>query len=116
MLSLDAAYLAPNVTPELIAQQTERLALAHATLTKGTGAGSDFLGWLDPAAMADDALLDEIETIADDLRARTDVLVSVGIGGSSLTSNAVLSLTRATSDEPARTCRGIWSWLLGLGF
>ena len=90
MLSLDAAYLAPNITPELVAQQTERLALAHATLTQGTGAGSDFLGWLDPAAMADDALLDEIEDIANDLRARTDVLISVGIGGSYLGARAVI--------------------------
>ena len=90
MLSLDAAYLAPNVTPELIAQQTERLALAHATLTQGTGAGSDFLGWLDPAAMADDTLMADIENIAADLRARTDVLVSVGIGGSYLGARAVI--------------------------
>lgn len=90
MLTLDAAYLAPNVTPELVAQQTDRLALAHATLTNGSGAGSDFLGWLDPAVMADDALLEEIESIADDLRARTDVLVSVGIGGSYLGARAVI--------------------------
>lgn len=90
MLSLDAAYLAPNVTPELIAQQADRLALAHATLTNGSGAGADFLGWLAPATMADDALLDEIENIAADLRARTDVLVSVGIGGSYLGARAVI--------------------------
>jgi glucose-6-phosphate isomerase len=90
MLTLDAAYLAPHVTPELVAQQTDRLALAHATLTQGTGVGSDFRGWLDPAAMADDALLGEIETIADDLRARTDVLISVGIGGSYLGARAVI--------------------------
>ena len=90
MLSLDAAYLAPNVTPELVAQQTERLALAHATLTNGSGAGSDFLGWLDPAAMADDTLMAEIENIAADLRARTDVLISVGIGGSYLGARAVI--------------------------
>ena len=90
MLSLDAAYLSPNVTPELVAQQTERLALAHATLTNGSGAGSDFLGWLDPAAMADDTLMAEIENIAADLRARTDVLISVGIGGSYLGARAVI--------------------------
>lgn len=90
MLSLDAAFLAPNVSLELVAQQADRLALAHATLTNGSGAGSDFLGWLDPAAMADDALISEIETIAADLRARTDVLVSVGIGGSYLGARAVI--------------------------
>ena len=90
MLSLDAAYLAPNITAELVVQQTDRLSLAHATLTNGSGAGSDFLGWLDPAAMADDTLLDEIENIAADLRARTDVLISVGIGGSYLGARAVI--------------------------
>lgn len=90
MLSLDAAFLAPNVTPELVVQQTDRLATAHATLTSASGAGSDFLGWLDPATMADDALISEIENIAEDLRARTDVLVSVGIGGSYLGARAVI--------------------------
>lgn len=47
-LTLDAAHLAPDVTPEMVAQQTARIASAHDTLVQGTGAGSDFRGWLDP--------------------------------------------------------------------
>jgi glucose-6-phosphate isomerase len=90
MLTLDASFLAPDVTPTMIARQTDRLATAHATLTEGTGAGSDFLGWLDPAQMVTDAELSEILALADDLRAKSDVLVSVGIGGSYLGTRAVL--------------------------
>ncbi len=90
MLTLDASYLAPDVTPAMVARQRPRLDTAHATLTEGTGAGNDFLGWLDPAAMVTDGELDEILTLADALRAKSDVLVSVGIGGSYLGTRAVL--------------------------
>jgi glucose-6-phosphate isomerase len=90
MLRLDASYLAPDVTPAMVARQRQRLDTAHRTLTEGTGAGNDFLGWLDPAAMVTDAELTEILTLAQGLRAKSDVLVSVGIGGSYLGTRAVL--------------------------
>lgn len=90
MLTLDARYLAPHVTPAMVAAQTARLATAHATLLDGTGGGADFRGWLDPATMADDALIAEIEAIAADLRARANTLVVVGIGGSYLGARAVI--------------------------
>jgi glucose-6-phosphate isomerase len=100
VLSLDTAFLAPQVTSDLVAQQAARLNTAHQTLLDGSGAGSDFLGWLDPVQMADDALLAQIEEIATDLRAKTDVLVSVGIGGSYLGTRAVLE---ALSNECDRS-------------
>ena len=90
MLTLDASYLAPDVTPAMIARQSARLATAHATLTEGTGAGSDFLGWLDPAQMVTDVELSEILALAGDLRGKSDTLVSIGIGGSYLGTRAVL--------------------------
>lgn len=90
MLTLDASYLAPNVTAAMVARQQQRLATAHSTLTEGNGAGSDFLGWLDPAAMVTDTELAEILNLAHDLRQKSEVLVSVGIGGSYLGTRAVL--------------------------
>lgn len=89
-LTLDAAYLAPEVLPERVAAWKDRLANAQETLTQGTGAGADFRGWLDPAAMVTDAEVAEIEEIADDLREKSDALVVIGIGGSYLGARAVI--------------------------
>jgi len=59
------------------------------SLNDGTGAGSDFLGWL---SLPDDILpqLDRIEKIAKHLRSVSDITVVIGIGGSYLGSRAVI--------------------------
>ena len=90
MIRIDATYLSPDVSADMAARQQARLDSARATLTQGTGAGGDFLGWLDPAQMVTDAELSEILEVAADLREKSDVLVSIGIGGSYLGTRAVL--------------------------
>lgn len=59
-------------------------------LTNGTGKGNDFLGWLNLPADITSEHLTDIEKTAADLRARTQVVVVVGIGGSYLGSRAVI--------------------------
>ena len=58
-------------------------------LNNGTGAGSDFLGWL---TLPDEILpeLDRIEKVAKHLRSVSELTVVVGIGGSYLGSKAVI--------------------------
>lgn len=99
-LILDAAHLAPDVGPDQVAAWKNRLAWAHDTLLQGTGAGADFRGWLDPAAMASDALLSQIEVIAADLRAKSDTLVVIGIGGSYLGARAVIEALAPAHSPP----------------
>ena len=59
------------------------------SLNHGTGAGSDFLGWL---SAPDDILpqLDRIEKTAKHLRSISDITIVIGIGGSYLGSRAVI--------------------------
>jgi len=59
------------------------------SLNNGTGAGSDFLGWL---SLPDDILpqLDRIDKTAKHLRSISDITVVIGIGGSYLGSRAVI--------------------------
>jgi glucose-6-phosphate isomerase len=59
------------------------------SLKAGTGAGSDFLGWL---SLPDDILpqLDRIEKVAKHLQSISDLTVIIGIGGSYLGSRAVI--------------------------
>jgi glucose-6-phosphate isomerase len=59
------------------------------SLKAGTGAGSDFLGWL---SLPDDILpqLDRIEKVSKHLQSISDLTVIIGIGGSYLGSRAVI--------------------------
>ncbi|MDE6450913.1 MAG: glucose-6-phosphate isomerase [Odoribacter sp.] len=59
-------------------------------LKNGTSKGNDFLGWLDLPADMTPELLADIENTASDLRARTQVVVVIGIGGSYLGARAVI--------------------------
>lgn len=59
------------------------------SLNKGTGPGSDFLGWM---SLPEDIRpqLERIEKVAERLRSISDLTVIVGIGGSYLGSRAVI--------------------------
>lgn len=60
------------------------------SLKNGTSKGNDFLGWLDLPANITPEEIKDIEQTAADLRARTQVLVVIGIGGSYLGARAVI--------------------------
>jgi len=90
MLSLDTTNLEPDVSGDWIASQSEVAAAADRQLAARNGPGADFLGWLDPEALTTEHELDEILRIADALRACSNTLVVVGIGGSYLGARAVL--------------------------
>ena len=59
-------------------------------MKNGTGKGNDFLGWLNLPIDIKPELLADIEKTAADLRARTQVVVVIGIGGSYLGARAVI--------------------------
>lgn len=84
-----------------------RVEAAHRAVTKGTGVGSEWLGWRRILREPNDALLEDIERTAREIRSRADVLLCIGIGGSYLGAAAVIdALTPAfrvasTRDETA---------------
>ncbi len=55
-----------------------------------TGAGNDFLGWVNLPTETTEALRDDIIACADELRASCDTVVAIGIGGSYLGAKAVV--------------------------
>lgn len=55
-----------------------------------TGAGNDFLGWVNLPTETTEALLDDIIACADELSASCDTVVAIGIGGSYLGAKAVV--------------------------
>ena len=73
-------------------------------LENGSGAGNDFIGWMDLASKMDAGLLDAIEDTAKVMRENCEVVVVAGIGGSYLGSRAVIealsnSLTQLIQDK-----------------
>jgi len=63
---------------------------ALAKVDNGTGAGNDFLGWVNLPSGISKGLIDEINTTAASLRNECEVVVAIGIGGSYLGAKAVI--------------------------
>ncbi len=77
--------------PDLLAVEKE-VAAAHMTLTEGTGAGNDFLGWLNLPTKDETEEMHRIQAAADRIRESSDVFIVVGIGGSYLGPRAAIEL------------------------
>ncbi|WEG16381.1 glucose-6-phosphate isomerase [Alkalihalophilus pseudofirmus] len=63
---------------------------AHEALHNGTGAGNDFLGWIDLPTAYDREEFSRIQAAAGKIKNDSDVLLVVGIGGSYLGARATI--------------------------
>ena len=77
--------------PDLLAVEQE-VAAAHQTLTEGTGAGNDFLGWRNLPVNEPTEEMKRILASAEWIRENSDVFIVVGIGGSYLGPRAAIEL------------------------
>ena len=77
--------------PDLLAMEKE-VAAAHNTLMEGSGAGNDFLGWLDLPTTEDTDEIRRVCAAAKKIRANSDAFVVIGIGGSYLGPRAAIEL------------------------
>ena len=82
--------------PQLLSIEAE-LSAAHMTVTEGSGAGSEFLGWLELPDRAPTAEHMRILAAAAQIRQTSDVLVVIGIGGSYLGSRAAIELLQGVN-------------------
>lgn len=65
---------------------------AHKSLHEKTGAGNEFLGWLDLPEDYDQEEFDRIKQSAEKIKSDSDVLLVIGIGGSYLGARAALEM------------------------
>lgn len=63
---------------------------ARRSLEEGTCPGNDFLGWLHLPSSVTPEVINEIQSVADTLREKCEVVVVAGIGGSYLGARAVI--------------------------
>ena len=66
------------------------IASTYNTIFNKTGAGNDFLGWVNLPSEIDESLIADIEQTAAALRKKSEVFVVIGIGGSYLGARAVI--------------------------
>jgi len=78
------------ISEEAVAAYQPQVENANAMLENGTGAGSDFLGWLHLPSSIAEAHFADIENTAKTLRENCEIVVVVGIGGSYLGAKAVI--------------------------
>ncbi|MBN1446707.1 MAG: glucose-6-phosphate isomerase [Bacteroidetes bacterium] len=93
MIRIDDTNCRGFLADDALSAARNRVAEALATLQSRSGPGSDFLGWVDLPVQAREALPPLLET-AEEIRAQSDVLVVVGIGGSYLGARAVIEALR----------------------
>jgi len=63
---------------------------SYSQLITRTGAGPEWLGWLDLLEQPNDALIQEVSALGRTIHQEADVLVVIGIGGSYLGAKAIL--------------------------
>ena len=92
MISVDISNVWGQVAlPDLLAIESE-VSAAHETLMEGTGAGSEFRGWLDLPSRETNPELFRVLLAAERIRNDSEVCVVVGIGGSYLGARAAIEL------------------------
>ena len=98
-------HLAKFIRPEEYDTIFPQVELAHQQLESRSGAGNDFLGWLDLPVNYDKEEFARIKEAAKKIREDSDVLLVAGIGGSYLGARAVVEAVKGlyhndTEDGP----------------
>ena len=95
-LSLDLSKTLDFVSEEKLMGMEAEVNVAVKTLEEGTGAGNDFLGWINLPTDYDKDEFERIKKAAEKIKSDSDVLVVVGIGGSYLGARAAIELLSHT--------------------
>jgi len=99
-LSLSTKYLEGFISDHELDRVSAQVGTAHsmlhyAKLGTAPGAGSDFLGWVDLPVDYDKAEFERVKLAAEKIRANSDVVIVIGIGGSYLGSRAAIEFVRS---------------------
>lgn len=94
MIKFDASHVKDFIRPHELDQIKAQAETARETLIEGTGAGNDFLGWIDLPVAYDKEEYGRIKAAAEKIRGDSDVLVVIGIGGSYLGARAAIEFLK----------------------
>ncbi len=94
-ISLNTKYLQNFVAPHEIEAAKASAELAAKTVISRSGAGSDFLGWVDLPVDYDKEEFARIKAAAAKIQKQSDVLIVIGIGGSYLGARAAIEFLKS---------------------
>ncbi len=94
-LKLYDNYLKDFITDAEISDMQPEVTRAHELLHSGTGAGNDFIGWLDLPVNYDKDEFSRIKVAAEKIKKTTDILIVIGIGGSYLGARAAIEFVKS---------------------
>ena len=95
-ISFDSSNVANFVHENELAEIQPMVTAADELVRKGTGAGSDFRGWLDLPSNYDKEEFARIKKAAEKIREDSEVFVAIGIGGSYLGARAAIDFLNNT--------------------
>ena len=89
-VAFDYSKAASFISAEEIANMKAAVLCAKDVLTSKSGAGNDFLGWIDLPVDYDKEEFARIKKAAEKIQSDSDVLLVIGIGGSYLGARAAI--------------------------
>ena len=98
-LKLDITNIFPFVSEESILGFQKKAQTQLTSLNEKTGAGNDFLGWLDLPSNIPEDLINKLEEVAALLQKKAEIIVVVGIGGSYLGAKSIISAMSHNFDK-----------------
>ncbi|GAA0180687.1 glucose-6-phosphate isomerase [Clostridium sediminicola] len=95
-ITLDLSKTKPYLNDHEVEQLQPMVSAAHSMLHNMTGAGNEFLGWIDLPLNYDKEEFSRIKAAAEKIKANSEVLVVIGIGGSYLGARAAIEMLTNT--------------------
>ncbi|MBP1920176.1 glucose-6-phosphate isomerase [Youngiibacter multivorans] len=92
MLKVDLSKLQGFINPDELEKLEPMVRAAHKLVKDKSGAGNDFLGWVDLPEDYDKEEFARIKKAAEKIKGDSDVLVVIGIGGSYLGAKAAVEM------------------------
>lgn len=91
-ISLDLSKVSPYLEERELENMEGMVKSVHESLHNRTGAGKDFLGWIDLPLNYDKDEFARIKKSAEKIKSDSDVLIVIGIGGSYLGARAAIEM------------------------
>ncbi len=95
-IRFDDKHLSSFISEQELTYIAPQVKTAHDMLVNRTGQGNDFLGWIDLPVNYDKEEFARIKAAAAKIKADSEVLIVIGIGGSYLGARAVIEALKST--------------------
>lgn len=106
-ITFNYQHALPFLKNKQVDDLTDQISQAHRQLHDKTGLGNDFLGWVDLPETYDKDEFARIKQAAEKMKADSDILLVIGIGGSYLGARAAIEmLTHSFAEQLTSQQRG----------